>query len=509
MAKHAEEKETHILPRTLREQIEAFAMAILLAVGLKYFLIEAYEIPTPSMQPTMMGSKAAGVHDRILVNKAAYLLRDPTRWDISIFRYPLNRSQNYVKRLVGLPGEHLKIIGGNVYRLLEENGKPALFECLRKPAHIQEGLWRTIYRSTEEELEKDRLNMRLSKGRWEIEGGSVFCEDTGQSASIEFMTANELVNHYLHGYPKDLQQRMARGVPSSSTGPKLVPDLRWSFKVTPDASVTELRFSQHEDYGVQAQLTKRRITLRIVKTDEGKAVAYLEVFELARGIKQERLVANETIQDIRFEPGQEISVVLTRVDDQAIAVLAGKRAGPIPFTWVGEPQPALNLAFKLVAKSAKRVRYREFHVERDLYYTSGDPRYRTDVKVPKDHYWMLGDNSQNSADGRAWESFTVRIGDDGRLLPLNSKAGKELSGGNRYAQGNPDIIDPDENPVFIPNLEKFVITDLYGGEHVVHGLPRDFENLRRLEPGLFVERKYIIGKAFTVFWPWYDIGLIR
>ena len=43
------------LPRKLRENIEAAAMAILMAVGLKYFLLEAYEIPTPSMQTTLMG----------------------------------------------------------------------------------------------------------------------------------------------------------------------------------------------------------------------------------------------------------------------------------------------------------------------------------------------------------------------------------------------------------------------------------------------------------------------
>ena len=50
--------------RPIRENIEAFAVAIVLALLLKYFGLEAYQIPTSSMQPTLMGSRAAGIFDR-------------------------------------------------------------------------------------------------------------------------------------------------------------------------------------------------------------------------------------------------------------------------------------------------------------------------------------------------------------------------------------------------------------------------------------------------------------
>ena len=67
---------------------------ILFAVLLKPFLIEAYMIPTPSMQPTMMGSREASVHDRLLVDKLCYAWGDPERWDIAVFRYPIRQIQS-------------------------------------------------------------------------------------------------------------------------------------------------------------------------------------------------------------------------------------------------------------------------------------------------------------------------------------------------------------------------------------------------------------------------------
>ena len=81
-----------------RDNIEAMTVAIIMAVVLKYFIVEAYKIPTGSMQPTLMGQPFdqnrdgrvdGGVFDRILVDKLSYHFRDPERWEIAVFRYPL------------------------------------------------------------------------------------------------------------------------------------------------------------------------------------------------------------------------------------------------------------------------------------------------------------------------------------------------------------------------------------------------------------------------------------
>ena len=53
-------------------------MAVVMALLLKYFIVEAYKIPTGSMQPTLIGDERSGIKDRILVDKLSYVLRDPT-----------------------------------------------------------------------------------------------------------------------------------------------------------------------------------------------------------------------------------------------------------------------------------------------------------------------------------------------------------------------------------------------------------------------------------------------
>jgi signal peptidase I len=60
-------------------------MAVAMALFLKHFVVEAYKIPTGSMQPTLIGDEAADVKDRILVDKVSYALGDPERWDVAVF----------------------------------------------------------------------------------------------------------------------------------------------------------------------------------------------------------------------------------------------------------------------------------------------------------------------------------------------------------------------------------------------------------------------------------------
>ena len=99
-----------------RDNIEAITMAIIMAVLLKYFVVEAYKIPTGSMQPTLYGSGPPHeLYDRVLADKLSFRFRDPERFEVVIFRYPLDRSKNFVKRLVGLPGEQLKLENGDLW----------------------------------------------------------------------------------------------------------------------------------------------------------------------------------------------------------------------------------------------------------------------------------------------------------------------------------------------------------------------------------------------------------
>ncbi len=106
---------------TLREYIEAFAIAILLAIFIRTFIIQAFKIPSGSMLPTLQ------IGDHLLVNKFIYgikmpftgttliPIKSPERGDIIVFKYPRDPSVDYIKRVIGLPGETIKIINKRVY----------------------------------------------------------------------------------------------------------------------------------------------------------------------------------------------------------------------------------------------------------------------------------------------------------------------------------------------------------------------------------------------------------
>lgn len=111
-----------------REYGEALFIALILALVVRAFLMQAFSIPSGSMQPTLL------VGDYLLVNKFTYGIRNPftnkiwipvgkpQRGEVVVFIFPQDPSKDYIKRVIGLPGERLQIINKKVYingRLVE------------------------------------------------------------------------------------------------------------------------------------------------------------------------------------------------------------------------------------------------------------------------------------------------------------------------------------------------------------------------------------------------------
>lgn len=93
----------------LREYTEAIIVAGLFALIIRTFVIQAFTIPSGSMLQTLQ------IGDYILVNKFIYDFTDPERGDIVVFKYPLDKDRDFIKRIIGLPGEVIKIKDGVVY----------------------------------------------------------------------------------------------------------------------------------------------------------------------------------------------------------------------------------------------------------------------------------------------------------------------------------------------------------------------------------------------------------
>lgn len=100
---------------TLREYAEAIGMALLLALFIRTFIVQAFKIPSGSMIPTLQ------IGDHILVNKLAYGVRVPyleqylvsfqkvQRGDVIVFIFPEDRSKDFIKRVVGVAGDAVEV----------------------------------------------------------------------------------------------------------------------------------------------------------------------------------------------------------------------------------------------------------------------------------------------------------------------------------------------------------------------------------------------------------------
>ena len=92
----------------LKEWIEPIAIAIVLAMIIRTFVVQAFKIPTGSMRPTLIEG------DRILVNKFIYKFKEPERGDVIVFVSPEDKKKDFIKRLVGLSGENIEISNGTI-----------------------------------------------------------------------------------------------------------------------------------------------------------------------------------------------------------------------------------------------------------------------------------------------------------------------------------------------------------------------------------------------------------
>ncbi|MGB9629930.1 MAG: signal peptidase I [Thermodesulfobacteriota bacterium] len=104
-----------------KEYIEPIIIAILIALFIRTFIVQAFKIPSSSMEPTLL------VGDHILVNKFIYGVKipfsekklfsykTPKRGDIIVFIFPKDPSKDFIKRVIGLEGEKVEIIQNKIY----------------------------------------------------------------------------------------------------------------------------------------------------------------------------------------------------------------------------------------------------------------------------------------------------------------------------------------------------------------------------------------------------------
>ncbi|WP_129125850.1 signal peptidase I [Geomonas oryzae] len=105
----------------VREYAESIIIAVLLALVIRTFIVQAFKIPSGSMEDTL------AIGDHLLVNKFIYgtkipftdteilKLRDPKQGDVIVFQYPEDPSKDFIKRVIGVPGDVVEVKNKRVY----------------------------------------------------------------------------------------------------------------------------------------------------------------------------------------------------------------------------------------------------------------------------------------------------------------------------------------------------------------------------------------------------------
>ncbi len=329
--------------------------------------------------------------DRILVLKCLYQFVEPSRWDVVVFKNPLNPPENYIKRLVGRPGETVEIIDGDVYI----NGAIA-----RKPAKVQEQLWMVVYdndyrpvrpdepafngRAWEQPFENvDGLHWGVEEG-WptvfRLSGGgremSTLRYDTSAGNDFRATYAYDDVSGYRYmPYCSDLMMRfdVERGADEGFVGVRLSKYGLWYSGWVDFAG--ELVIARADG---QAQEILAREMIGMPEAGAGVDFKFANV--------DHELVLEFGSEQLRYDLGRGPGD-------------AGNR--------LSEIEPGAEIF------GAGKVSLCHVGVFRDIHYTTTNPQssgggHGTEdnaIELGEDEFFVLGDNSPRSQDSRWWDRW--------------------------------------------------------------------------------------------------------
>lgn len=514
----------------VKETLEQILVAFILAFIFRCFIVEAYVIPTGSMAPTLLGahmnfrcpdcgwrwtvnysgdnggetvpSLAAEAYpircpncafklprelptepeydatyppvaygDRILVQKYIYLLHEPRRWDVVVFKTPFDGdprvedyTQNYIKRLIGTPGETIMLLDGDVYVSKKKAPlaelTPADFTIQTKPYKVQEAMWRIVHDNDYQPRGLARTYQlrgnQYTAGRpelidypyrqpwtasgegWKVDG-RVFRFGGTAMGRIAFDAEALPEKHSLtdwvgydvsHATPRAKDFFLDRGYDNREFGDR--EDLRargyWLRNGTDplnNVSDVKLMFSYHRTSGdgaLHANLTKHRNLFQLEMLPDR---ASLKRFAPGATTPQEigSVQLDRSATPLRVEFAVVDYRVSVRIDGSEVLATTPEQFAPDTPALLRDndaniPQPRASVSLDAYAQECELT---HISLWRDVYYITRDNRsavyplrWAMPHGFPKgtgnaglmqlgaDEFFVMGDNSMLSSDARVW-----------------------------------------------------------------------------------------------------------
>jgi signal peptidase I len=459
------------IANTFEWLITAFALAFVF----RAFVMEAFRIPTGSMADTLLGAHyrlcctqcgykycygesnfrqpkggarqrygqqeyshcpscgylqvvdgtTASSGDRILVLKCIYQFVEPKQWDVVVFKNPLDPAENYIKRLVGRPGETVEIIDGDVYI-------DGLIS--RKPPNVQEELWMPIYDNDYQPArpEEPTFNGHTWQQPFKNTDGSKWIIDEEKPTIFRLAGAPDKTNVLVYNTSlgNDFRATYAYDEITDYRYMPYCSDLMVRFWVSSNGpeglagvSLSKYGINYTGQIDFAGQMTISRVS---DPSRQGRAEAG----------GNELTLAAKTIDPL---PADRPTLLrFANVDHELVLEFGREKLiydiGRSPQD-AGPRRPDIEPETRILG--AGNITLSHTAVFRDLYYTARNPSSNetgrategNPLKLEKDQFFMLGDNSPRSEDGRWWRN--PGKGNHGRtyaegIVPREYLVGKAL-----------------------------------------------------------------------------------
>ena len=324
--------------------------------------------------------------DRILVLKCIYQFIEPKRWDVIVFKNPTEPTINYIKRLIGLPGEKIQIIDGDIY--IDD-------KIARKPAKIQKELWMPVYDNDYQPVrpEDDSFNGHIWAQPFRNVGDSKWVTANSDSPTIFSLDSpggpiNSMV--YDTSIGNDFKATYAYDDIDTYSYMPTCSDLmlRFDCRAADSQGRIGIALSKYETtYRAEVLLTG---TMIVTKQKKGEDLVEL----IGLSIKAPRM-------------NKQTLVKFAIVDHQLIFEYGGTKVTHDlgrDLEDVGPIQEDIEPRVEIFGTG--RLTLSHIAIFRDIHYTEppGSQRAKEDdpFTLKEDQFFVLGDNSPNSEDGRLW-----------------------------------------------------------------------------------------------------------
>ncbi|NLF30605.1 MAG: hypothetical protein GX591_06930 [Planctomycetes bacterium] len=544
---------------SIRDTIQSIWVAIILAFVLRAFMVEAFEIPTGSMAPQLMGrhtlvtcpdcgyafprgldserkdrgpdpyaacpncgvwinreSHPARGGDRVLVFKLPRAMRDVQRWDVVVFKDVQENRENFIKRLVGLPGEVLRIVHGDVFvhRIADRNGDGIRdradldaapidltdWKIARKPADTQAAMWQLLFDNDYQPANNSRVRQEPWEPLWAradgaadgwdltVNHGRVFRYDGDAPRELHFARGQERIFEATNSY-----NTPERG--SFVVNADICSDLRLETMIVPTETGALRLTTSHFDHQFAAEFSFDGRVRLLHRTMDGQGRPFQSW--------EEAEVWGQTVVDGAFREGEPVTVALTHADWRATVWV---NAAPVLVSRDDQYSPDIeDIAMMAAAEQAQAVpvpqvgitglhgRFDLWHtrVFRDVFYTSPDlllPRGAENADDPTLKYFLQNEQKQLAAQfsGR-WPGWGTYAN------PITLRRFEQRPDYDEFfmlGDNSPQSADSRRWVQAAPTLRLY---DVYDEPLYEYGRP-----LYRMGT---VPRYQLIGKAFFVYWP--------